>query len=72
MENNLEIAQIDENWQDGTIQPLTGDEEESARDFINEKLQEWEIREGDENLNDYIFRAWDEWVASDEAGNFKK
>jgi hypothetical protein len=58
-----EIAQIGTDWQDGVQEPLTGEEEERARSYINNKLREWQIPEDDENINDYIMRAWDEWVS---------
>ena len=61
MENK--IAQIGTDWQEGVREPLTGQEEEAARNYINGKLAEWNISQDDENLNDYIMRAWDEWTA---------
>ena len=57
------IAQIGTDWQEGIPEPLVGEEEESARNYINKKLAEWEISQDNENLNDYIMRAWDEWTA---------
>ena len=67
-----DVAQLSENWQDGQKDPLTGDEEESAREFINNKLSEWGIMEDNDNLSTYIAEAWDEWIATDEAASFKK
>lgn len=65
-----EFAQIGEDWQEGVIEPLTGDEEEAARSYINKKLIEWKISSGDEYLDQEIMRAWDEWNATDEAAEF--
>lgn len=70
-EMETKIAQIREDWQEGVADPLTGDEEEAAFNYINKKLTEWQISEDDENVNDYITRAWDEWVATDEADGFR-
>ena len=59
----MEFAQIGTDWQQEAANPLTGEEEESARDYINSKLIKWEIALGDENINDYIMRAWDEYLS---------
>jgi hypothetical protein len=66
------IAQIGTDWQEGVPEPLDGDEEEAARNYINKKLAEWKISEDSENLNDFIARAWDEWTATPEAVAFNQ
>jgi hypothetical protein len=70
MENKF--AQINTDWQEGVAEPLTGEEEEAARNYINKKLVEWKITDDDENVNDYIVRAWEEWVATPEAVKFNQ
>ncbi len=69
---NNKFAQIGTDWQEGVADPLTGEEEEAARNYINKKLVEWKIVDGDENVNDFISRAWDEWVATPEAVKFNQ
>ena len=68
MENK--IAQIGTDWQDGVPEPLYGEEEAAARNYINGKLLQWGIAADDDNLNDYIVRAWDEWITTDEASSY--
>jgi len=60
---DYEIAQIGSDWQEGiSAEPLTGDEEKSAREYINSMLREWRISTEDEDLNSWIIRAWEQWV----------
>lgn len=70
--NKSGIAQIGEDWQEGVYEPLSGDEELSARTFINVRLVQWGITTDDNNLNDYIARAWDEWTSTPDAAKFLK
>ena len=64
------IVQLPDDWQEGFAEPLTGDEEEAARTYIDNRLREWGITDDEEDPNIYIMRAWDEWIATDEAQAF--